>query len=159
MARIALYRHFDAAGRLLYVGVSADPVRRGYEHACRTPWKAQSVKMEAVWLPSREDALQAEAEAIRTEAPIFNVQRPSVGVLSFCEVDTGPTLRQWLKENGVTQVAFAEHIGITQGVLSRFMAGVSQPSIDTAVAIQRATRGEVLPAVWAKAPVSKCEAA
>jgi len=71
--RCALYRHFDAAGVLLYVGISDAPVVRGKSHAKYSNWVRFAVRMEAEWLDSREAAERAERAAIRTERPIFNV--------------------------------------------------------------------------------------
>ncbi len=36
--KVALYRHFDAAGKLLYVGVSLDTIRRTAQHAHGAQW-------------------------------------------------------------------------------------------------------------------------
>lgn len=152
MSRTALYRYFGADGRLLYVGITARLKQRNLEHASKAPWIAEAVRMETWWLPSREEAVAAEAAAIRDEKPVYNrtMQR---GDLGFCDVPTGVTLRDWLAENKVTQKEFSAHIGITQGVLSRLCAGHMQPRIETAILIQRATRGEVLPASWVRTKV------
>lgn len=70
--RCALYRHFDAEGILLYVGISFNPQKRGKAHVDRSVWIDFAVRMEADWLPSRDDAIEAELTVIRNEKPIFN---------------------------------------------------------------------------------------
>jgi hypothetical protein len=55
--RTALYRHFDADGRLLYVGISMQDIA--------------TVRIE--WFYSRKEALQAELRAITTENPAHNL--------------------------------------------------------------------------------------
>lgn len=71
--RTALYRYFDESGGLLYVGVSLSPVYRMSRHRADSKWfeKARSVTLE--WFDCREDALTAEAAAIKSERPRFNV--------------------------------------------------------------------------------------
>lgn len=70
--RCALYRHFDASGILLYVGISEEPLKRGKRHAEESIWVQFAVRMEAEWLDDRATAEVAEREAIRSEQPIFN---------------------------------------------------------------------------------------
>lgn len=67
----ALYRHFDADGALLYVGITDNPSRRLAEHIKADNWKIAEVKVE--WFDSRACALQAECAAIRVEQPRHNV--------------------------------------------------------------------------------------
>jgi hypothetical protein len=72
MSRTALYRHFDAAGRLLYVGTSLHAVQRLTEHKAGSPWFGEISSVRIQWLDSRAEALAAELRAIRTEAPAWN---------------------------------------------------------------------------------------
>lgn len=77
MKRCALYRHFDIADILIYVGVSSAPIIRGKQHAATADWTRFAVRMEAVWYASREEAEAAEIRAIRAELPVFNRQHAS----------------------------------------------------------------------------------
>lgn len=74
--RCAVYRCYDKAGYLLYVGHSADPVARWRAHKLNwaSPWKHDVVRIVAVWFPDREDARRAERIAIEREQPKFNIQ-------------------------------------------------------------------------------------
>lgn len=72
--RCALYRHFDANGVLLYIGISDTPVSRGKDHAKYSRWVQYAARIEAVWLDSREEAERAERDAIVREKPIFNIE-------------------------------------------------------------------------------------
>jgi hypothetical protein len=78
VSRTALYRHFDAAGSLLYVGISLSAVQRLGQHRNRAGWYSQIVRVSIEWLPDRATALAAEAFAIATEAPAHNRKRPGV---------------------------------------------------------------------------------
>lgn len=51
-------------------------------------------------------------------------------------------LGAWLAEKGVTQDAFAEKIGVTQGRVSQIVKG-ALPSLDLARRIKAATDGDV----------------
>ena len=74
--RTALYRHFDAAGQLLYVGISLSAVGRLAQHKLTAHWFAQLARIEVEWLSSRNEALKAERAAIAAENPAHNKQRP-----------------------------------------------------------------------------------
>lgn len=72
--RTALYRLFDKEGRLLYVGVAFDPDERWKDHATFKPWWPLAINKVVEWHASRTLALQAEADAIRTEKPLHNIK-------------------------------------------------------------------------------------
>jgi hypothetical protein len=76
--RTALYRHFDAQGRLLYVGISLSAFNRLSGHAHCSGWFARIASVTIEWYGSREDARLAERLAIFKENPKHNLQRPSV---------------------------------------------------------------------------------
>ncbi len=57
-------------------------------------------------------------------------------------------LAHHLKERGLTQVQFAERIGITQGALSKLCGESPRLSLETAAAIERETEGAVLITDW-----------
>ena len=67
----ALYRHFDADGRLLYVGIARSVTARLAQHA-DSPWDDQIARVEVERFATREEAEAAEREAIRAEKPIHN---------------------------------------------------------------------------------------
>ena len=68
-----LYRLFDAAGSLLYVGVTGDLRGRLAQHAADKPWWSQVARKTVTWYGSRSDALRAETAAIFNEHPRYNV--------------------------------------------------------------------------------------
>jgi len=67
-----LYRYFDAAGELLYVGISFHAIVRAGAHRNSAEWWAQVHTMTVERFPTRELAAAAELVAIRTEGPRFN---------------------------------------------------------------------------------------
>ncbi|GHB55755.1 hypothetical protein GCM10010331_49500 [Streptomyces xanthochromogenes] len=70
--RTALYRYFDAADQLLYVGISFDPDVRWEGHQVYATWRDAAVRRTETWFPARSEALAAEKQAIRTEQPLHN---------------------------------------------------------------------------------------
>lgn len=70
--RTALYRHFDADGVLLYVGIADRPTSRTRNHARDSEWAIFAATADMEWFPDRGTALEAERDAIRAEMPIFN---------------------------------------------------------------------------------------
>lgn len=71
---VALYRFFNAQGRLLYVGISSVPAQRWAFHSLHaaTTWWPQAALKQVQWFSQRSDAAAAELRAIRTEAPLYN---------------------------------------------------------------------------------------
>lgn len=74
----ALYRLFDRAGALLYVGISLAPPQRWVHHSEHKAWWPQVARIEFDWHASRDQALLAEAAAIKAERPRYNVQHNGV---------------------------------------------------------------------------------
>jgi DNA-binding XRE family transcriptional regulator/predicted GIY-YIG superfamily endonuclease len=70
--RTALYRLFDEANRLLYVGITANPTRRWYGHASMSIWWGEVLLREIEWFPSRTEALAREAAEIAGRRPRYN---------------------------------------------------------------------------------------
>lgn len=89
--RTALYRHFDADGALLYVGISLNSIKRTMQHRSGARWFEQIARITIEWLPSREEAEQAERNAIRSERPANNV----VHALRQVEQSPGPSPAQY----------------------------------------------------------------
>lgn len=71
---IDLYRFYDKAGDLLYVGISLSAAHRASQHRNDKGWWLEVVRMDVEHLPvTRTKALRIELEAIATESPRYNV--------------------------------------------------------------------------------------
>jgi predicted GIY-YIG superfamily endonuclease len=70
-----LYRHFAGDGCLLYVGISLSAINRLAQHREHSEWFQQIRKVTINTFPNREAARIAESYAIKTENPIFNLQK------------------------------------------------------------------------------------
>ncbi|MFI8360739.1 GIY-YIG nuclease family protein [Streptomyces sp. NPDC085612] len=72
----ALYRLYDVAGHLLYIGSSNDPTRRWREHRKEMFWWREVDRHEHQWFPTEVLAFTAERDAIFTEQPRYNKTLP-----------------------------------------------------------------------------------
>jgi hypothetical protein len=91
MSETTLYRLFDQDGELLYVGISGRWVRRLASHAARQGWWDDVASVTRQPFPSRSEALEAEAAAIRQERPRYNVQ----GKPRPAPADASPRSPEW----------------------------------------------------------------
>jgi excinuclease UvrABC nuclease subunit len=68
-----LYRHFDADGNLLYIGVSLNAFARLAQHRDSSSWFSEIANVTFQAFETREAVLEAEASAIQAENPKYNV--------------------------------------------------------------------------------------
>lgn len=71
-APTALYRHFDAEGVLLYVGISMSVFSRTQSHGVCAAWWDRVARIDIERYPDRKSAEEAEREAIKIEGPLHN---------------------------------------------------------------------------------------
>ena len=67
-----LYRQFDGAGALLYIGVTANPPQREQTHRSQSPWASQIYRTEYEMHPTQWVALAHEEHDIAAQAPLYN---------------------------------------------------------------------------------------
>jgi hypothetical protein len=72
MAKCAVYELYDGQDRLLYVGMSVNPVKRWEEHELNSEWSFGVAFSKVDWFASTEEARREEAYRIRHLHPIFN---------------------------------------------------------------------------------------
>ena len=70
----ALYRYFDSAARLLYIGISGDLAMRDTSHIARSRWMQLTASSAVERHATLEEVKAAERHAIETEHPLFNRQ-------------------------------------------------------------------------------------
>lgn len=76
-----LYRIYDEAGELIYVGVSHEPEYRVGWHEGGKQWGHEVARYEVDWHPDRAAALKAEAKTVKAERPRHNVvHTPELGM-------------------------------------------------------------------------------
>lgn len=67
-----LYRAFNQSDDLLYVGISLRAAQRVHEHKKLSGWFQEVSRLEFEWFETRQSALVAEREAIKSERPKYN---------------------------------------------------------------------------------------
>lgn len=77
--RTALYRLYDADGRLLYVGITNRPDHRWMNHAYTKTWWHLVSRKEVIWYGARAIAEKEERQAVRAEAPLFDATHRTGG--------------------------------------------------------------------------------
>lgn len=87
-----LYRMFDEAGALLYVGVSMNVAQRFAAHRAVKDWWGDIRQITLEHHAARNDVLQAETLAIRTELPRYNLA-DSVRNRTLTVVNASPDVR------------------------------------------------------------------
>lgn len=74
MATHYVYRLWDEAGELLYVGISKTLTNRLMQHDSNQPWAHEIASVTGKRYATREKARAAEIDAIQTEHPRYNKQ-------------------------------------------------------------------------------------
>jgi len=69
-----LYRYFDSENLLLYVGITGDNTKRQSQHRRDSFWFGYIASATFEHFDTREEAAQAEIEAIQNEKPKHNTQ-------------------------------------------------------------------------------------
>lgn len=69
-----LYRYFNEDGELLYVGKSVSAPMRLLKNKYKNSWFDEVVEITIDKIDDPTELMLAEAEAIRTERPKYNVQ-------------------------------------------------------------------------------------
>lgn len=70
-----LYRHFDSAGNLLYVGISLSVISRQSAHRRIAPWEKEIATITIERHKTHDQAWDAETAAIRIEKPKYNIAK------------------------------------------------------------------------------------
>lgn len=70
-----VYRCYDAAGDLLYIGCTYNPPQRMHSHSLISAWFPEVAQVRLLVFPDRRTGFIKEREAIETERPRFNTPR------------------------------------------------------------------------------------
>lgn len=71
--RYHVYRLYDAAGQLLYIGRSFDPLMRLRTHHANTEWASKVVAMDGHGPYTWDEVVRREREEILTKRPAHNI--------------------------------------------------------------------------------------
>ena len=133
--RTTLYRAFDGAGDLLYVGISLRPLRRLAEHSKSAPWSHLVARIDLENFNSRADALAAERRAILRERPLRNIAHSSLKATPGAAL-----LAMRLADLGLDQRTLRAHLGLSAAAISLKLNGHRpwfRDEIDAVLALAR----------------------
>ena len=146
--RTALYRHYSADGRLLYVGISLSPMARTAQHAGSAAWFDNVARIEIEWHDNRKDALIAERNAIAADKPSCNVVVAGAGNIVTDASLAARLLGEHMASNGLSAAHLAAQAGVTRQYIWALAKGTSLPRVDVAFRIEDATGGAVPARAW-----------
>ena len=119
-----LYRAYDRADRLLYIGATVNLNRRLSQHRRQgSMWLPLAVTIESREYPTKADALKAEAAAIRAESPLFNIDHNN-GLAEAARVFSvkPQTIRRWIEAGQIKAVTLPSgHFRIPQAEIERLL--------------------------------------
>jgi len=123
----AVYRMFDAEGRLLYVGMTQDAGARFGDHAAKR-WFPLVANIALEWFPTKASARLAEVRAIGTERPRYN------------KADRNSTVRELHSHSAVREPEPTEVLA----AVSRSERDVAEPAVPDRVTLSEAVRLRVV---------------
>lgn len=139
MARTALYRHFDADGRLLYVGLSATPMLRTRTHMNGADWRDAITSVLIESHETREAAEVAERIAIQSEAPAHNKTWAKTAPHDSRAAPEGAFRRALLYHMAVQGTSITDLVrasGVSRDVINKIKARAgASTSVENAIAI------------------------
>jgi predicted GIY-YIG superfamily endonuclease len=73
VSKTTLYRHYDKSNNLLYVGISLSHLQRLGQHSTNSHWFTKISNVTVKHFDTRQEAIEAERNAIRSEKPLHNI--------------------------------------------------------------------------------------
>lgn len=95
----ALYRFYDHAGRLLYIGITSALSARLSNHGDTKPWWVDVANITVSHYVNRDEVLAAERAAIISERPLWNVKHNTGSSPKSPNVTAADEADHWLFSN------------------------------------------------------------
>jgi predicted GIY-YIG superfamily endonuclease len=145
-----LYKHLNASGEVLYVGIASEVWKRSVQHEGKSSWFKDVRTIEVEHFPNREAAIEAEETTVMALKPRFNVDYllpRHASVIEKRRAVVGPD-HEALKPVILAQVAqhglaaVARSVPINMTTLSRFLFSKTVPYEKTVAALVAHFKGE-----------------
>lgn len=114
----ALYRHYDADGVLLYVGITNDPGKRWNQHRGDKAWWEEVKLTRLEHFASRPEVLAAEKRAISDERPRWNIANNAGGRAYWQRVEDA--VQSFVEDLPILYPILLE--GLTEGCRKAYVA-------------------------------------
>lgn len=135
MTKTALYRHFDADGVLLYVGISGDTDLRMRSHQRSVDLPAQVSRTIAEWFETRDTAIAAETASIQAEEPLFNSTNRAFPKAAPADIGWRERLQTEVNRRRISMRAASLAAGLGQNYLREVLSDGKEPTINNLFAI------------------------
>ncbi|MEV8494523.1 GIY-YIG nuclease family protein [Streptomyces sp. NPDC052002] len=122
-----VYRLYDKAGQLLYVGTTASPEDRWGQHAREKLWWSSVARAAVEWHPDRTEALAAERAAIQSEGPLHNDKATLDEVVIPYQGNRGPSTETKLRRAGTEHRKALDRLAVA--VERAAVSGLTVPEI------------------------------
>jgi transcriptional regulator with XRE-family HTH domain len=119
-----LYRMYDSDGQLLYVGIAPLITVRMGEHRRTARWFRDVTRIDIEHYDTRQSAIDAESQAIRTENPRYNLQDTGRRIAW-----DGIRLKRARELAGLTQAEAARAVSLSPTTIAKYEQNKAQPSI------------------------------
>lgn len=126
--KTALYRHFDAEGALMYIGVTGDPERRLSEHVKAGKWPIASVSVE--WILNTHGPVAVERRAIIEENPKHNIRREANEPPGLPQSGWRKVVSDALIGKGLSMRGASLEAGLGKGYLHSVLIEGKDPTLD-----------------------------
>ncbi|MFJ8006123.1 hypothetical protein [Streptomyces fagopyri] len=113
----AVYRLYDDAGTLLYIGSAYDPETRAAQHKDK-PWWPDIARRTDEWHPSRHVAYTEETKAIAADKPLHN----TAGTPKFAE-DRQRRAREDPRRQAIIRAGSAAGRGAPREIVDAILRG------------------------------------
>jgi DNA-binding transcriptional regulator YiaG len=133
MPNAFVYRHYDAGGRLLYVGMTLKPIQRLEYHRYTSSWVGEIRTIKIQPCANRGEAIAFEREAIRNESPLFNfavIEAARTPLTAFQKVVSAR-----VADSSTGEVA--RQCGVSKSLVSHWMSGKRRPPLEKMSAIAK----------------------
>ena len=119
--KVAIYRHFNESGELLYVGRSRCPLTRLAQHAGGSDWYEDIATITIEWV-DETGAHRAEWEAIHRENPKHNLagKKPAKSI----------TFKSEAERERVEKAYFSKHNGHAIRIIASDILGQNVKMVD-----------------------------
>ena len=135
MSKTALYRHYDAEGALLYVGISRNPFARLDQHMSTSPWASEIASVALEWFDDRTAALNAERAAISKEIPLYNARRDDGPMPVPPTAGWQGRLHAAIEGSGKSRRAISIEAGLAHGYVHSVLVDGKEPTVSRFLAI------------------------
>lgn len=118
-----LYKHFDANGLLLYVGITNNPRTRHLGHKRDSEWFYLSRRFVCFKRETKAECEHEEMLAIQNEKPLYNIQYKNNNKdIDIASVQIKMNIRRAIKRSGKTLDQLASELNVNRSAIGHWQS-------------------------------------